>query len=117
MRLWQKIFLTTLALMVLSTTLVSALLLKTSRDALWQREYQRAVSQQQYLAGMLRAGVVSHRLQLGLVQLEEEDTRQAVAPRGRKTPPSHRTSAPLTRCTGSDRGRRRGNTSWTCPCR
>lgn len=77
MRLWQKIFLTTLALMVLSTTLVSSLLLKTSRDALWQREYQRAVSQQQYLAGMLRAGVVSHRLQLGMVQLEEEDARQA----------------------------------------
>ncbi len=77
MRLWQKIFLTTLALMVLSTTLVSTLLLKTSRDALWQREYQRAVTQQQYLAGMLRAGVVSHRLQLGLVQMEEEDARQA----------------------------------------
>ncbi len=79
MRLWQKIFLTTLALMVVSTTLVSALLLKSSRDALWQRERQRAVTQQQYLAGMLRAGVISHRLQLGLVQLEEAETRQTAA--------------------------------------
>ena len=76
MRLWQKIFLTTLALMVFSTTLASTLLLKASRDALWQREGQRAVTQQQYLAGMLRAGVISHRLQLGVVQLDEEETRR-----------------------------------------
>ena len=76
MRLWQKIFLAALALMVLSTTLLSILLLKNSRDALWQRECRRVVTQQQYLAGMLRAGVISHRLQLGQVLLEEEDTRQ-----------------------------------------
>lgn len=76
MRLWQKIFLTTLALMVLSTALVSTLLLKNSRDALWQRECRRAVTQQQYLAGMLRAGVISYRLQLGQVLLEEGDTRK-----------------------------------------
>ena len=76
MRLWQKIFLTTLALMVLSATLTSTLLLKSSRDALWQREGRQAVTQQQYLAGMLRAGVISHRLQLGLVQLEETEARQ-----------------------------------------
>ena len=76
MRLWQKIFLAALALMVLSTTLLSALLLKNSRDALWQREGRRVVTQQQYLAGMLRAGVISYRLQLGQVLLEEGDTRQ-----------------------------------------
>ena len=76
MKLWQKVFLPTLVLMVLSTALASTLLLKTSRDALWQREEQRAVTQQQYLAGMLRVGVISHRLQLGLVQLDEEETIQ-----------------------------------------
>lgn len=74
MRLWQKIVLPTLALLVLSTTLASVLLLRSSRDALWQREGQRAVTQQQYLAGMLRAGVISHRLQLGVVQLDPEET-------------------------------------------
>lgn len=77
MKLWQKIFLATLTLMVLSTTSVSILLLNSSQDALWQREGQRAVTQQQYLAGMLRAGVISHRLQLGQVQLEEDAARQA----------------------------------------
>ena len=77
MRLWQKIFLPTLALMVLCTTLASALLLRSSRDALWEREGQRAVTQQQYLAGMLRAGVVSSRLQQGMVQLGAEETQYA----------------------------------------
>lgn len=77
MRLWQKIFLSTLALMVLSTTLASTLLLRSSRDALWEREGQRAVTQQQYLAGMLRAGVISRRLQLGVVQLGADGTDQA----------------------------------------
>lgn len=76
MKLWQKIFLPTLALMVLSTALTSTLLLITSRDALWQREEQRMATQQQYIAGMLQAGVISHRLQLGLVQLNEEETSQ-----------------------------------------
>ena len=43
MRLWQKIFLPTLALMVLSTTLAATLLLRSSRDALWEREAANAV--------------------------------------------------------------------------
>ena len=77
MKLWQKIFLPTLALMVVSTTLASTLLLGSNRDALWEREGQRAVTQHQYLAGMLRAGVISHRLQLGVVQLDEETASQA----------------------------------------
>ena len=77
MRLWQKIFLPTLALMVLSTALASTLLLHSSRDALWEREGQRAVTQQQYLAGMLRAGVVSSRLQQGVVQLGAGETQWA----------------------------------------
>ena len=38
------------------------------RDALWEREGQRAVTQLQYLAGMLRAGVISHRLQQGAIR-------------------------------------------------
>ncbi len=75
MKLWQKIFLPTLALLVLSTALVSTLLLKASTDAMWRREGRRAVTQQQYLAGMLRAGVVSQRLQLGVVQLGADETK------------------------------------------
>ncbi len=79
MRLWQKIFLPTLALMTALTTLVSALLLRASRDALWEREGERAVTQQRYLAGMLRAGVISRRLQLGVVQLDRDAAARAAA--------------------------------------
>lgn len=77
MKLWQKIFLSTLALMVSITALSSVLLLRSTRDALWQREQQRAVTQQQYMAGILKAGILNQRLRLGVVLLQEEQTRQA----------------------------------------
>lgn len=86
MKLWQKIFLSTLALMTLFTASACVLLLKSSRDLLWWREGERAVTQQRYLAGMLKAGVVSRRLQTGAVQLEAEETvkaaRQVLAQQG-----------------------------------
>ncbi len=77
MKLWQKIFVSTLALMVLSASVVSILLLKNGSDALWDREESRAVAQHQYLAGMLRTGVISSRLQMGTVQLGDEETKQS----------------------------------------
>lgn len=77
MKLWQKIFLSTLALMVSITALSSVLLLRSTRDALWQREQQRAITQQQYMAGILKAGILNQRLRLGVVLLQEEQTRQA----------------------------------------
>ncbi|HIT25036.1 MAG TPA: HAMP domain-containing protein, partial [Candidatus Enterenecus avicola] len=77
MKLWQKIFLSTLALMVGITALSSVLLLRSTRDALWQREQQRAVTQQQYLAGILKAGILNQRLRLGVLLLQEEQTRES----------------------------------------
>ncbi len=78
MKLWQKMFLPILALMVLSTAITSTMLLKASRDTLWQREGQRVVTQQQYLAGLLRLGVVTCRLQMGMVQMDGALTDQTV---------------------------------------
>lgn len=77
MKLWQKIFLSTLTLMVSITALSSVLLLRSARDALWQREQQRAVTQQQYLAGILKASILNQRLRLGVLLLQEEQTREA----------------------------------------
>lgn len=77
MKLWQKIFLPTLALMMLLTALISTLLLQSSRDALWQRESQHVLAQQRYLAGLLRTGVASRRLQRGLMQLDAGETGRA----------------------------------------
>lgn len=76
MKLWQKIFLSTLALMVSITALSSVLLLRSTRDALWQREQQRAITQQQYMAGILKAGILNQRLRLGVVLLQEDQTRE-----------------------------------------
>lgn len=79
MKLWQKIFLSTLALTVAVTSLLSLLFLLSSRSALWQRENSRALTQQQSLASLVKTGVVSQRLQSGKVRLsaEEADTSAA----------------------------------------
>ena len=76
MKLWQKIFLSTLALTVAVTSLLSLLFLFSSRSSLWERENQRALTQQQSLASLIKTGVVSQRLQSGKVRLsaDEADT-------------------------------------------
>ena len=79
MKLWQKIVLPTLALLMLCTAAVSILQLRNTHQALWEREGQRAIAQHQYLAGIIRAGVISTRLQTGTVQLEESQTRETAS--------------------------------------
>ena len=46
-KLWQKIFLSSLALLVLATGGLSLLFLNNTQTQLWQREKQRAALQQQ----------------------------------------------------------------------
>lgn len=77
MKLWQKIFLGTLALMVLATSTLTLLFLKNSRDMLWQQELQRALTQQQYVARLLKTSVVSTRLQDGQLFLDAAQTDDA----------------------------------------
>lgn len=77
MKLWQKIFLSTLALMALTTNGLSLLFLQNSRVELWQRERQRATTQQQYLASLVKTGVMSQRLQRGRFSLPENEVTAA----------------------------------------
>ena len=79
MKLWQKIFLSTLALTVAVTSLLSLLFLLSSRSALWERENQRALTQQQSLASLIKTGVVSQRLQSGKVRLSADEADSAAA--------------------------------------
>ena len=79
MKLWQKIFLSTLALTVAVTSLLSLLFLLSSRSSLWERENQRALVQQQSLASLVKTGVVSQRLQSGKVRLSAEEADDAAA--------------------------------------
>lgn len=86
MKLWQKIFLAVLSLMVLCTASVSILLLRSSVNVLWQREFERAAVQTQYLAGMLKSSVINTRLQMGRVRLDEEGTENAAVQTIRNQP-------------------------------
>ena len=79
MKLWQKIFLSTLALTVTVTSLLSLLFLLSSRSSLWERENQRALTQQQSMASLIKTGVVSQRLQSGKVRLSAEEADSAAA--------------------------------------
>lgn len=79
MKLWQKIFLSTLALTVAVTSLLSLLFLFSSRSSLWERENQRALTQQQSLASLIKTGVVSQRLQSGKVRLSAYEADAAAS--------------------------------------
>ena len=72
MKLWQKIFLGTLALMVFCTSLLTLLFLRASWQSLWDQQLERALTQQQYLARLIKTGVVSNRLQNGLMMLDAD---------------------------------------------
>lgn len=74
MKLWQKVFLSTLALLVLTTGGLSLLFLKTAANELWAREYQRAAGRQQALAGLAKTLTVSERLQSGQLLLSTQAT-------------------------------------------
>ncbi len=72
MKLWQKIFLGTLALMVLCTSLLTLLFVRESWQTVWDEQLDRALTQQQYLARLIKTGVVSTRLQNGLMMLDAD---------------------------------------------
>lgn len=74
MKLWQKVFLTTLALLVVTTGGLSLLFLKSGNDELWAREYERAAARQQALAGLVKTLVVSERLRSGQLLLSLQAT-------------------------------------------
>lgn len=78
MKLWQKIFLSSLALLVLATGGLSLLFLNNTQTQLWQREKQRAALQQQSMMNAIKTNVVNQRLQSGQISLNETETRQAV---------------------------------------
>lgn len=72
MKLWQKIFLGTLALMVCCTSLLTLLFVRASWQTVWDQQLNRALTQQQYLARLIKTGVVSTRLQNGLMMLDAD---------------------------------------------
>ena len=76
MKLWQKIFLCSLALVILAIDVTSVLLLSNSHRLTVMREEQNAVSEHKYLSVMLKDNVIYERLKQNKVFLTEEEVIQ-----------------------------------------
>lgn len=73
MRLWQKVFLATLALFFGVSCTMSVIFLKRSNDLLWQREGQRAVTETAFIAGNMSTALTNAKLKAGKLVLEENE--------------------------------------------
>ncbi|GAA0772505.1 HAMP domain-containing sensor histidine kinase [Clostridium subterminale] len=73
MRLWQKIFLYTLALVILAISITSSLLLSNNHKLIIEREEKSALSEHEYLVSDIKGNVVYNRLKKSITFLSEED--------------------------------------------
>ncbi len=84
MKLWQKIFLCALVLVIAAIDITSVLLLSNSHRLTVMRERQNVVSKHKYLSAMLKDNVLYARLKQNKVFLSEEEVidiiRQAFEP-------------------------------------
>ena len=73
MRLWHKIFICTLVLVIAAVDITAALLLSRSYETMLEREKQRAVTEHGYLLATLRSQVLYRRVAGGRILLTEEE--------------------------------------------
>lgn len=73
MRLWHKIFICTLVLVIAAVDITAALLLSRSYDTMLEREKQRAVTEHGYLLATLRSQVLYKRVAEGRILLNEDE--------------------------------------------
>jgi signal transduction histidine kinase len=78
MKLWQKVFLCTLALVMAAIDLTAWLLIDSNHRTMLQRERDRAATEHSYLGAMLRDNLLYTRLQQNKVLLDEENVQQQV---------------------------------------
>lgn len=62
MKLWQKVFLLSLLLILLAIDVTAGIILYTSHELMMEREQEQAVSRHQYLSATLQNRIVSERL-------------------------------------------------------
>ena len=74
MKLWHKIFIGTLLLVMLAVDGTSFLLLSQSQNMLFQQEQKRAASEHSLVAAAVQNTVTVTRLQQNKTLLSEEDT-------------------------------------------
>lgn len=73
MRLWQKVFLATLALFFGIACSMSIVYLKRSSDLMWKREGEHAVTETAYIAGNVSFALTNARLKEGKLVYEENE--------------------------------------------
>ena len=73
MRLWQKIFLATLALFFGISCTMSLIFLKRTNDLIWHREGEHAVTETAYIAGNISYALTNAKLKEGKLVFEENE--------------------------------------------
>lgn len=79
MRLWQKIFLYTLALVILAISITSSLLLSNNHKLIIEREEKSALSEHEYLISDIKGNVIYNRLKKSVAFLGEEDVLKIIS--------------------------------------
>lgn len=79
MRLWQKIFLYTLALVILAISITSSLLLSNNHKLIIEREEKSALSEHEYLISDIKGNVIYNRLKKSIAFLGEEDVLKIIS--------------------------------------
>ncbi len=78
MKLWQRIFISTLLLVILAMDVTAVLLLSNNHRLMIEREEQRVLSEHAYIASTLADSVLYTRIKQNRVLLGEEETLKAV---------------------------------------
>ena len=78
MKLWQKIFISTLLLVILAVDVTAVLLLTNNHRLAVERERERSASEHAYITASLKDYVLYTRLRDNRILLNEEETLAAV---------------------------------------
>lgn len=78
MKLWQKIFLYTLALVIMAISITSSLLLSNNHKLVIEREEKSALTEHEYLVSDIKGNVIYNRLKKSITFLSEEDVLKII---------------------------------------
>ncbi|MCM1271031.1 MAG: HAMP domain-containing histidine kinase [Ruminococcus flavefaciens] len=79
MKLWQKIFLSSLCLIIAAVNVISIVLLNNSHKLLIERERSHAINEYEYFAASFANTVVYERLKADKIMMSEEDIKKIAA--------------------------------------
>lgn len=79
MKLWQKIFLSSLSLVIIAINVISILLVNNSHRLQIEREQEHAISEYDYFAASLANNVIYERMRLEKLMLSPSETEQIIS--------------------------------------